>query len=180
MDSDEQALYKAIGIASVIGVAICLVLIIYVTTSDYFYQGFSELYCSEECITPPGSHNNSSHNCSITIVSHHKEQMGYEYRISLNDTVIQSGTFQLPGTGSDDAGITIPFITNTVSEPGRDLSSGFIDKTKKQEDTSPVLSNRTDTRQVIIQVNETTSYRGILPRSYCIFFPVTCNAHEGE
>ncbi len=178
MDSDEQALYKAICIASVIGVVICLVLIIYVTTSDYFYQGFSELYCSEECITLPGSHYNSS-NCSITIVSHHKEQMEYEYCIALNDTKIQSGTFQLPGTGPDDARITIPLIINPVPEPGRSLSSGFIDKTKKQEGTTPNLFNRTGTRQVIIQVNETTSYQGSLQQSYCIFFPVTSNALGG-
>jgi len=166
MDSNEQTLTFAILIACLIGISLCVVLIIYVTGTDYFYHGYSELYLEDHTRLPETFKPGNPLTFSFTVVSHHNKGMIYEYRVYGDNETMQSGSFQIPDAGPDmSKTIPVSFIPN---------GSGI-------SDTVPSPFGGTGTEHtssiglahiISVEVHEMSPAGDTSQQSYKIFFPV--------
>ena len=169
MDPDDQALTSAILIACLIGISLCVILIIYVTATDYFYHGYTELYLKDTTNLPDSSEPEVFLNYSCTVVSHHKEQMGYEYSVYYDDEIIQSGTFLIPDLGSERS-LTIPLSVNRSLLAG-DTGAARIPGTDGINDGISA-KNYSSAHTISVSLHETPLNPDQVPQSYMLCFPV--------
>lgn len=166
MDSDGQTLTFAILIACLIGISLCVVLIIYVTGTDYFYHGYSELYLKDHTRLPDTIEPADPLNFSFVVVSHHKDRMTYEYVVFFDNETIQSGSFLIPDSS--------PNVSHTIPVSFIPFSPGYSDTGLSQKGVTGAEQNAGSIGSahiISVEVHE-TSPGDITPQSYTVFFPV--------